>query len=328
MKIFSVLTTNNEADILRDCLLSAIEWSDRVYVFDTGSTDSTPDVLKELSEEYEQIVYYKSEFRDYDFLLSNNEVFSHYFGESTPGDWWCLLSTDEFFADNVRPFLSRVPSVFDCVWDLRLNFYFTEIDYERFKKEFRSEVRKDTPSMHRFYRTLRYYKADYSEPRFFRHNSYTNQKTLFIPSNFKCAWFDRIINFHYQYRYPAQITRRVLDRQSIYSDSEHLRVFQHEMSFGRSTVEGRLDDNSEELLLQRVVDSCTLNRIDEQHLTSSTKVVVEHELLAPIPLSSGSIRFLLSGAIRHVNAKLRLGLGARVDRLYNIARRMSMRLRG
>ena len=315
MKIFAVLTTNNEADILSDCLLSCIKWVDTVYVFDTGSTDSTPDILEFLSNKHPQIVYYRSEHRSYDFLRSNNEVFSHYFKYSSPGDWWCLLSTDEFYPEYVRLFLDKVPPVYDCIWDVRANFYFTDQDLKRFCSQFPGDLFADLPPMHTFYKTLRFYKADYSEPRFFRHTVSTSPRTLFTSHNFPHAWHDRILNLHYQYRYPSQILSRVLMRQSIFHDSGHLRVFHHEINFNRSTpATASLSSSKYNTLLTRIVDSSTLNHIDGQILSSSFSIEIAHNALPRMPISIQVLFYLLSDTLAHYFAKFRVAFTSRYDK--------------
>jgi len=319
MNIHAILTTNNEADILEACLMSAIKWAHNIYVFDTGSTDSTPEILSKLSCDYPQIIYYKSEYREYNFLLSNNEVFSHYFHLSNQGDWWCLLSTDEFYPEYVCSFISRVPPPYDCIWDLRVNFYFTDVDYDRFLSIYGSDLTVDSLEVHNFFSSLRHYKADYSEPRFFKHTPATFASSLFTPSNFPHACPSRILNFHYQYRFPAQIVRRVVNRQSIYRHSLHLRIFDHEANFSRA-IHSHTTPTSyfATILSSRVVDSTTLSYLDTEGLSAASHLHIEHSNLPPLPLTIKILFFLLYSSSLFYLAKYKLAFTSRVDRSFRI----------
>jgi hypothetical protein len=300
-------------------LLSAIEWADLVFVFDTGSTDATPNILKRLSSIHHKIIYYKSEYRPYDFLVSNNEVFAHYFHLSSLGDWWCLLSTDELYAERIRPFISRIPYFYDCIWDLRVNFFFTELDLKHFISIYGSEIENDLPSMHNFYRSLRYYKADYSEPRFFKHTSSTSPTTLFTSSNFRHAWFDRALNLHYQYRFPSQIIQRVHSRRIIFNESSHLRIFNHEINFNRPTLcsNSSLQSCYPEELSSRIVESDSLNCFDPKAIISSSKLVVQHASLPSPPVTSKILINLLNTSLVYFSKKYLLAILTRLAMLSN-----------
>ena len=55
-KIYSLLLVKNESDIIRESLLAAIKWSDKVIVMDNGSTDGTWEIVKEIATQYPTIV--------------------------------------------------------------------------------------------------------------------------------------------------------------------------------------------------------------------------------------------------------------------------------
>ena len=48
-KIYSLLLVKNESDIIRESLLAAVKWSDKVIVMDNGSTDGTWEIVKEIA---------------------------------------------------------------------------------------------------------------------------------------------------------------------------------------------------------------------------------------------------------------------------------------
>ena len=187
MKIHAILTTNNEADILEDCIRSALQWADKIYVFDTGSTDNTIDVIKGLRSDKQigsRVVHYKSEYRPFNWAKSLNEVFQTYFDQSSIGDWWCTLCTDEIYRDDPLEIISKIPKGFDCVWSIMINYYFTERDLSRFYSKFGAQSLSDIDTMYGFYKTLEYYTAAYSEPRFFKHTDSLKRECLFTSENF------------------------------------------------------------------------------------------------------------------------------------------------
>ena len=57
-KIYSLLLVKNEADIIRESLMAAIQWSDKVIVIDNGSTDGTWEIVQELAKQDPRIVAY------------------------------------------------------------------------------------------------------------------------------------------------------------------------------------------------------------------------------------------------------------------------------
>ena len=55
-KIYSLLLVKNEADIIRESLLAAIKWSDKVIVIDNGSEDGTWEIVQELAAQDTRII--------------------------------------------------------------------------------------------------------------------------------------------------------------------------------------------------------------------------------------------------------------------------------
>ena len=61
MKIHGLSIVKNEADILQECFISALDWCDHIYVFDNGSDDGGWELVKELAKQHPQIVPYKQD---------------------------------------------------------------------------------------------------------------------------------------------------------------------------------------------------------------------------------------------------------------------------
>ena len=225
MEIHAMLLVKNEADILEETLSAALHWSDHIYVLDNGSTDGTWEMVKELAQKHAEIVPFKQD----DVMFSRAlraDIFNAFRSNAGPQDWWCEMDSDEFYIDDPRIFLAKIPDRFQTVYSASLNYYFTNEDLSLYKQDpveyLRAPVQK----------RLRYYVANHGEPRFFRHNEgivWTRShdyggyppEVLFGPP----AYPVRIWLKHYQYRFPEQIQQRLLIRRPAI---EAGRAFQHE----------------------------------------------------------------------------------------------------
>ena len=229
MKIHGLCLVKNEADVLQETLASAFHWCDHIYVFDNGSDDGTWELVKELAKQHLQIVPYKQD----DVLYTNGlraDIFNAFRSNAAPQDWWCALDADEFYIDDPRIFLTKVPKRFQTVWSASLNYYFTDQDailYQQDPVEF-----LETPMQQR----LRHYLNNWGELRFFRHRDdivWDRTQGGFPPAMFPApAYPVRIWLKHYQYRSPEQIERRLLTRRPAMAASTG---FWHEVTPNWST---------------------------------------------------------------------------------------------
>lgn len=203
-KIHSICIVKNEGDIIRAALEAASEWSDRVIVYDGQSDDNTWEIVCGMASE--KIIPWKQDGKVFQESL-RAEVFNAFRGGSRPGDWWCHLDADEFYVQNPRQFLSRVPWPYHVVWGIAVEFYLTEKDVD---PDYRlgSEVPAADLSK------LRYYSVNNSEPRFFRER----QRLVWPadtgwPSNMGPVYPKRLLYKHYKYRSPEQTQIRLQTRQ-------------------------------------------------------------------------------------------------------------------
>jgi Glycosyl transferase family 2 len=209
MKIHALCLVKNEADILQETLISALHWSDYIYVFDNGSDDGSWELVKELAEQHPQIVPYKQD----DVLYSNGllaDIFNAYRSNAGPRDWWCRLDADEIYIDDPRIFLAKIPDRFQTVWSASFAYYFTDQDAISYQKDPVSYLK--IPVEQR----LRYYLNHWGELRFFRHDDdmvWTRDDGHFPKAVWEGLVYPvRIWLKHYQYRSPDQIQRRLLTR--------------------------------------------------------------------------------------------------------------------
>ncbi len=202
-RILSICLVKNEADVLGHCLAEAQRWSDRIFVFDNGSTDGTWELVQALASDV--IVPWKRDDRPYNDGI-RSLVFDHFRHEARAGDWWCKLDADEFYMTDPREFLAKVPQRHHVVWGLAVNFYLTRADLDTV--DFAAGFEQVRPK-------IRHYRADSSEARFFRHRD----KLVWPTEN--ASWplhmgvvHPEMIPFrHYQFRSPEQMLRRLETRR-------------------------------------------------------------------------------------------------------------------
>jgi glycosyltransferase involved in cell wall biosynthesis len=209
VKIHGLCIVKNEADVIRESLLSALNWCDHMYIFDNGSDDGTWELVKELAERHLEIVLYKQD----DVIYRNGlraDIFNAFRFKADLGDWWCWLDADEFYIDDPRIFLAKIPDRFETVWSASFAYYFTDQDLILYQKDPLSYSKIPVE------RRLRYYKNHWSEPRFFRHRDgivWTRDHGWPESLSRAHAYPVRIWLKHYQYRSPEQIERRLLTRR-------------------------------------------------------------------------------------------------------------------
>lgn len=163
MKIHGLCLVKNEADVLNETFISALHWCDHVYVFDNGSNDGTWELVRQLANQHLQIVPYKQD----DVLYTNGlraDIFTAFRSNARSQDWWCALDADEFYIDDPRIFLTKIPNRFQTVWSASLNYYFTDRDATAYRQDTINFL--NTPVQKR----LRYYCSNWGELRFFRHS--------------------------------------------------------------------------------------------------------------------------------------------------------------
>jgi len=222
MRIHGLCLVKNESDILPYFFQESLRWCDRIYVFDNGSTDATWEIVNEIAREHPAVVPALREDCPFDDSL-RAKLFHRHRDDAAVGDWWCRLDADEIYIDDPRSFLARVPAHDHVVWAIHLQYYMTTADLVRFAPEDESRA----PNIDRS-NLPRYYAADASESRFFRH-----RLRLDWPAN--AAWPrhlgivtpERIRLKHLQYRSPAQIQRRLDTRRQ--AEAHGWRHFGHSL---------------------------------------------------------------------------------------------------
>jgi len=203
--IHGLCVVKNELDIIVDSLSAAAKWCDRIYVLDNDSDDGTWETVRRLAYDLPQVIPYDRIQRPFDSSI-REDILRRYAADAQLEDWWCILDADEFYVDDPREFLLRVPRRYKVVWKHDFSYYFTTEDLAAYRRD---------PSLYTdqvpVQRRLRYYSADWSEMRFFRQSSVGSKPR--IPWDSPGTYPRRIRVKHFQYRSPAQIQKRLETRR-------------------------------------------------------------------------------------------------------------------
>ena len=211
IKIYSLLLVKNEADIIRASLLDAIRWSDKVIVMDNGSEDGTWEIVQTLAHEHKTIIpfmQYKGPFH----IGLRAKAFRAFRHELCADDWWCVrLDADEFYREDPRTFLEKLPKCYSAVKKQSTDYVLTQEDVETCV--FTGDFEKDRDFI------VHYLPEQRKERRFIRHRPwlawlevwrYPHPIGRTVP---QCIAVD-----HYQYRSPQQMQRRFTTRQQAKKD--------------------------------------------------------------------------------------------------------------
>ena len=199
----------NESDIIVQTLMDAASWADSIFVYDNGSTDDTWEKIIRLSKSENAVVPYKSDPKTFSNSM-RCEPFIDFRHQAEEGDWWCILDSDEIYAENPRQFLTKIPFFYQIVWAISIQYKLTDEDLRTFEED-PARYGDDVPVEEK----LRYYRTDWSEARFFRYN----QKIVWPKDRaFPLAgaiYPRRILMKHYKHRSPMQLQRRLDARKDI-----------------------------------------------------------------------------------------------------------------
>lgn len=210
-KIYSLLLVKDENDIITASLTDACRWSDKIIVFDNGSTDGTWETIQSLAKQHPQIIpwlRYKGPFH----IGLRARAFRAFRHEMTTNDWWCVrLDADEFYPGDVRTFFETLPRRYRVVKKASTDYVLTAEDLTTIP--FSGDFEKDRKHITHALPDKR------QERRFMRHAPWL-------------CWLERwryphpwgrvaptpIPVDHYQYRSPEQMKQRFETRQQAKAD--------------------------------------------------------------------------------------------------------------
>ncbi len=207
MRFHGMMLLRDEEDILSQCLDHLLTWADTVYILDTGSTDSSWEIVQDYAKRDKRIVPWKYQPIVYDDNL-RSWMFHHLREKFDDGDWVLRLDADEFYhvapprwvKERARPFEGHA----------KLQWYFFRLtrqevaDWEAGRETTADRVRP-IRERRRFYQVARY-----AEPRMFKYRRTMRwPEGQSFPYNAGLVARERLPILHYPHRDPQQLVERV-----------------------------------------------------------------------------------------------------------------------
>jgi glycosyltransferase involved in cell wall biosynthesis len=203
-RIYGICLVKDEDDIIAQSLTFAARHCERIFVIDTGSTDDTWNIVQSLAEQNAAIVPFEQTREPFDIGM-RSRVYNAMHTDLSDEDWWLILDADEFLEEDPRPLIAgAMKEGADTINTWQIQFYFTDRDAEDYERGNRN---RDRPIFER----RRYYLIDWQETRLFRNDPrrHWNASTSYSPDWLTRTFRRRILNRHYQYRDPEQISKRL-----------------------------------------------------------------------------------------------------------------------
>lgn len=240
MKIIGLMVVKNEDDIVGYCIEDALRWADYILIMNNASTDKTEEVILEKCSKYpEKVIYwgrYDGAFREGIrglLYLDNKELFS-------VGDWIVRLDSDEFYIDDPKVFLGKLPPKVNFVRNASFQYYYTNKDFTAENED--PDFYNKNPA-----ERLKYYMPNWGETRCAK---VTEDMVWSVGSqSMNCAWptyprlyisSKRIRLKHFKYRSLAQMEKRISVRVST---AEKTGLFTYEQK-ASSNLKDRIQDSS------------------------------------------------------------------------------------
>jgi glycosyltransferase involved in cell wall biosynthesis len=206
MRFHGLMVVRDEEDIIPQTLQHILTWCDALYVYDSGSNDSTWEIVHEFSKKDSRIVPFERHPTIFTDGL-RGMVFNKYRDRFEPGDWILRVDADEFYEipppQFVREKLRDNESRVDLFW------YFFRLT-SREVREYQNDAQILADRANAIQLRRRFYKvASYAEPRMFRYRRGMQWSPYSsMPFNAGYVARERIPIRHYPHRDPLQMQRR------------------------------------------------------------------------------------------------------------------------
>ncbi len=128
MRFHGLMLVRDEDDIVGQCLEHLLTWCDNIFVLDTGSTDTTWDIVQDYARRDRRVVPFKKQRLKFSLGL-RGWMLEHYRDRIEDGDWLVRLDADEFYHLHPPDFVHEKLRPWETRVDLRC-YYFRLTDRE------------------------------------------------------------------------------------------------------------------------------------------------------------------------------------------------------
>ena len=207
MKFHAMLPVRDEADIIGQCLRHLLSWADAIYVFDTGSSDETWEIVQQFAAEDKRVVPLKRDSVFFSDKRLRGWMFYQARRRMRPGDWFLRVDADEFHHISPRDFVkTRIRRhetlAYHQYYDFRLIASEVE-DWQQGRETLADRKRPIEERRRWFIPSL------YTEPRLCRYReSMQWPETVSFPYNAGYVAVERLPIRHYPHRDPFQLAFR------------------------------------------------------------------------------------------------------------------------
>lgn len=236
MRFHVLLPVRDEADIISQSLAHMLTWADTISVFDSGSVDSTWEIVQDFAARDKRVLAMKKDAVFYSENRLRGWLFHQARQYMRTGDWFLRVDADEFHHIPPPKFVTtrlapHETIVYHQYYDFRLPQ--SEVDdWETGRETVSDRVRPISERRRWFTPSI------YSEPRLCRYReSMQWPPTVSFPFNAGYTARERIPIRHYPHRDPEQLRGRCILRAFMIA----LNSTQLFTGYNRNDVQGLVD---------------------------------------------------------------------------------------
>lgn len=205
MRFHCLQVVRDEADIVRQNVLAALQWADTINVYDTGSTDDTWEILSNIAHDEDRVRLIHHQEVPFQNSL-RGVIFNSCRHSASPGDWFVTLDADEFYDVPPPQFVRENVEPHESVVCYQLyDFAFTRADLANCSTD--EAIRKDREQPIELRRRY-FHMLEYAEPRMFRLRPHMVWRPPNPPTHMGFVAKARIPIRHYSHRDPLQMEHK------------------------------------------------------------------------------------------------------------------------
>lgn len=221
-----LLPVRDEADIIGQCLEHLTAWADGIYVFDTGSSDHTWEIVQDFAAREKRVIPLRKDPVYFNDTVVRGWIFDQVRRHMRPGDWFLRVDADEFHHIPPPNFVSEHLRPFETVvYHQYYNFVLTDSEVRDWEQKIETLEDRSRPIEQR---RQRYQISHYTEPRLCRYRETMRWPPhVSFPFNAGYVAKMRLPIRHYPHRDPDQLRRRCLLRAKMMTHLENRANWTH-----------------------------------------------------------------------------------------------------